>query len=314
MGAVPARDRQPVAALLCNRLSTSFQPSFLPSMSSDLTVVPAAKNLTPSFSSGNSTYAETARMIAPAFERMKLTGVEYIMAKLHVGYQLALIRNLERGALKTFIKVASSGVSEVPAMSKWALESSLAMFDQFLTAQGWNKKEVQAIEAKHQVRQLELDLWTNPPPQNANELIGMMRNWALVHGLKQADEGILTPEGEGPETPLLSGHQSPGADMSPEAVRERMIAEQAESFERFQQWLATDAFFNADAEGKRPSLDEVEAQGLPQTLSLLPDTALNTLLKTCEEGQAAIKYILHLRNGGTSARTRKPSTAKGATL
>lgn len=141
---------------------------------------------------GGERLLSAAQAIAPALGHMLRSGREHVMFKLRVGYELAGLR-LERGALQKFKELATKGLLG-QRVSKWHLDSSLAMFDRYLASRGINKQGLPTLMEKAG-NLAQTELWT-VDASNANELICDMIAWADSEGLKVADDHLAQADGD----------------------------------------------------------------------------------------------------------------------
>lgn len=264
---------------------------------------PAAQNLTSGFETGLALYENTACAIVPAYSQMLRSGTAFVMQRLKIGYHLAQLRATEKGALKTFCKLAMAGqVGGGMKMTKYHLETSLATFDQCCKDLGYGKKDVLQLEAEHKLKEVQMELWQEAPPETADALLRAMHQWAQDKGLKTAHEAIM----QQPATPPPPGGgddptPSDPAKLAQEAAQD-MMTTLVTHFE-------TDLFAQAQ-DGSFADHTDKKLKDHPCSWSLLPmddpdGRTLNNLHLLLERWHASTTRLLQLKAGTGPKRKAK---------
>lgn len=235
-------------------------------------------------------YKDSSSLIVRAYDQAQRSGVEFIKARICLGYLLAKIRQEKgHGALSQFYKLAAKGTQGLgKPMSKPTLQRSLQFWDQFAQDNGIGKKEVLAIEEKHHLGDAQLELWTAEPPKDGDEMLKAVHAWALKKGLAAADHEMLAK----PALPPAGGGSEPEETDPVEAARQKAV----KTMENISLWLKTDPNWLDDADQKIERTAEELAEHTP-TWSALDMNGLTELMALKRKGLKALETFIAVKAG-----------------
>jgi hypothetical protein len=272
-----------------------------------LTVPVANATATVAVEFGVADYEIASAHMSKYYGMLRHHGAALILARLMIAVPLAMIRAhdlriKEAGgkptALKSFYTLAARGAGEVPKMSKRTLERCLQVFDAYCKEKNILKKEVPLLPGISTLKDEQLELWAEKPPENGNELMSSMLAWAQTRGLVLNDEEIDRQITSQP-------HVKDPDPTDPEAEAD---AEAATWFEGLCQYLTTDPHFQ-QPDKSFLELTPEELAERDATWTRLEDTAMKQLPDLCDRLKASAERMIKIRSGRVSTK-RNPSFAK----
>lgn len=279
-------------------------------MSSTLATLPAETEFTATLQQtfGASNYDQLLSDTRADCEALNVHTRQAAMHALRVGTRLVCISLAgKRGALTAFVKLCKG----LPGMSERNLYSWKELAEGFLKKHGYLKGDALTDAAPvHQIANEQLELWTPERGDSIGQAVAWINGRGIAEMLREIAEESDGPKGR----TLITGKQSPGADHSAEAVREREIAAAAEMANQIQQWLGTDAAAVPCAErGRRLTLEEIEAEKRPVTVGLLTTEHLEAMKVAGSQLAETAAHYLDLRQGVTPVAKRR-ATLRTQTL